>query len=84
MSTLTNEAQITLFFADETEKTFTLPSIPAAGLNYVKPRCAAINAKSAEHYEDFAVTFISNAGASFVSISAAKTIETTEEVLYGG
>ena len=84
MSTLTNEAQITLYFADETEKTFTLPSVPAAGLSYVKPRCAEINASIAVHYADFAKTFISNSGASFVSISGAKTIETTEEVLYSG
>ena len=84
MSTTVNEAQITMAFDDGTEKTFALPSIPAGALQYVKPRVQAINGGTATNVADFRQTFVSNGGASFVSISAARVIVTTEEVLYSG
>lgn len=84
MSTTTNEAQITMAFDDGTEKSFTLPSISADVLQYVKPRVQAINNGTALNVADFRATFVSNAGASFVSISGARVTRTTEEVLYSG
>ena len=84
MSTTTNNAEITLQFTDETTKTFTLPSLTAGALSYVKPRCQAINAGTATDVADFRATFLSTAGASFVSISGAKIISTVEDVIYSG
>ena len=84
MSTTTNEAQITMAFDDGTEKAFTLPSISADVMPYIKTRVQAINEGTAANVADFRATFVSNAGASFVSISGARVTRTVEEVLYSG
>lgn len=69
-------------FADDTEKTFALPNVAADSLQYIKPRVQAVNNGTATNVADLRQTFVSNAGASFVSISAARIIQTTEEVIY--
>lgn len=78
----TNEARIKMAFDDSTEKTFVLPEIETSALQYVKPRIQAINNGTATNVEDLRQTFVSNGGASFVSISGAQIIQTTEEVVY--
>lgn len=84
MSSTTHEAQITMLFSDETSKTFTLPDMDEEARQYVADRCKAINNGTATNIADFRQTFVSNSGASFVSISGAAVITTTEEVIYNG
>ena len=87
MSTTQIEAHITMTYADETTRAYTLPSIASAyaeDTDTMKGRIQAINNGTAQNVSDFRKTFVSAAGASFVSISAASMIETTEEVVYSG
>lgn len=84
MSSTSNEVQVTMEFEDETAKTFTLPNVAAEALQYVTPRVKAINSGTATNVADFRATFVSNAGASFVSISAARIVQTTEELIFSG
>lgn len=84
MSSTSNEVQVTMAFADDTEKTFNLPDVAESALQYVTPRVKAINGGTATNVADFRATFVSNAGASFVSISAARIVQTTEELIFSG
>lgn len=87
MSTTQIEANITMTYADGTNRAYTLPSISAAyadDTDVMKARILAINNGTASNVADFRNTFVSAAGASFVSISAATMVETTEEVIYSG
>ena len=84
MSSTSNEVQVTMAFTDETDKTFSLPDVAENDLQYVATRVKALNNGTATNVADFRQTFVSSAGASFVSIAAAKIIRTTEEVIYNG
>lgn len=84
MSSTSNEVQVTMRFSDDTDKTFSLPDVAENDLQYVATRVKALNNGTATNVADFRATFVSNAGASFASIAAAKIIRTTEEVIYNG
>lgn len=84
MSSTSNEVQVTMKFSDDTEKTFSLPDVAENDLQYVATRVKAVNNGTATNVADLRQTFVSNAGASFASIAAAKIIRTTEEVIYNG
>lgn len=84
MSSVTREVRITMLFDDNTTETNVLPDIAEEALPNVKSRIKAINAGTADNAEAFNQTFVSNAGASLVSISAGSVVITTEEVLYNG
>lgn len=83
MSTVTS-AQVELTFADDDKRTYTLPSIPSSAASLVGSRIMAINAGTAENVAAFRQTFVSNGGASFVSISAGTVTTIVEEVIYDG
>lgn len=83
-STTVNSAEITLFYEDDTERKITLPELDESVLPDIKGRVLAINNGTAQYVNDFKQTFVSNDGASCVSISAAKIIMTVEEVVYSG
>lgn len=82
MSSVRHDVAITMGFEDETSKTYTLEDVDETIRPDVANRVKAINAGTAENVGDFRQTFVSNAGASFVSIIAAHVITTTEEVIY--
>ena len=72
-------------FADETTRSYTLPDTPASiSAAEIESRINAINAGTAANVADFRATFVSSAGASFVSISGAQRITTLEEEIYNG
>lgn len=84
MSSVKRDVTVTMDFADETNKTYTLSDVPESVLTDVANRVKAINNSTAENVNDFKSTFVSNGGASYVSISAAHIITTTEDVIYNG
>ncbi|PUU95827.1 hypothetical protein, partial [Acinetobacter baumannii] len=61
-------------FDDDTEKTFSLPDVAENDLQYVATRVKAVNNGTATIVAAFRATFVSNAGASFASIAAARII----------
>lgn len=83
MSTVIS-AQVELTYADDDTRTYTLPSIPSSVASQVQSRILAINAGTAENVEAFRQTFVSEGGASFVSISAGTVTTVIEEVVYDG
>lgn len=83
MSTVIS-AQVELTYDDGDTRTYTLPSIPSDAASLVSGRIMAINAGTADNIEAFRQTFVSDGGASFVSISAGTVTTTIEEVIYDG
>lgn len=84
MSSVRHDVTVTMEFADETNKTYTLENVDESIRPDVANRVKAINNGTAENVADFRQTFVSNGGESFVSISSAHVITTTEEVIYNG
>ena len=85
MSTLTIKTRVYMDFADETTRPYTLPDTPESiTAAEIETRINAINNGTAINVNDFKATFVSTAGASFISISGAQRITTLEEEIYNG
>ncbi len=74
---------LTLAFADS-EKIFTIEGIPEDGVPDIKDNILAVNANQNGAYDALYATFLSNAGASFVGITAGRIVSIQEEVIYNG
>lgn len=75
----TINVQITLAFQDSTSRTYTFSGVEEEAVPDVKDKILAINANMPEAFKR---TFVSNAGAQCVMISAGKIISIEEEVIY--
>lgn len=79
------ETKVKMDFEDGTTRTYTLPDTPATLTSAeIENRINAINDGSASNIADFRNSFVSTAGASFISISGAQRVTTIEEELYNG
>lgn len=78
------EFRVTLEHDDGAETSYIIPGVEESVLPYVKSRIQSVNSGAASVVADMKRTFVTEGGASFVSIAAAKVIKTTEEVIYSG
>lgn len=83
MSTQSN-VTVVLGFADSSEKSFTIEDVPDEAVGDIRDIVLAINLNANGEYNPFYQTFLSNGGASFSSITAAKLVSVEEEVVYNG
>jgi len=79
MEETTINVAITLAFQDSTSRTYTFSGVEEEAVPDVKDKVLALNANMPDYFKR---TFVSNAGASCVMISATKIISITEEVIY--
>lgn len=86
MSKTTLEFRATMTFEDGETITHSIPDVSNDNttISNIVPRVQAINAGTAANVDALRRTFVSTAGASFVSISGARLIRTTEEEIYSG
>ena len=81
MSTQSN-VTVVLGFADSSEKS--IEDVPDEAVGDIRDIVLAINLNANGEYNPFYQTFLSNGGASFSSITAAKLVSVEEEVVYNG
>ena len=84
MSSQVNNVVITMLFADGFSRNYTFEGVADADLDSVKSKIQAINANANNEYENFYKTFVSSDGEPVTSISAAKIVTVSEEVIYSG
>lgn len=88
MSSTTAKVKTSLAYADNTTRDYDLPitisDITDEVADAVRANVIAINNRTVANAADFYRTFISAAGASVTSISAATIVLTEEEDIYGG
>jgi hypothetical protein len=82
---MANSATLTFEFADESIRKLKLDNLSASAIvpSTIKPKIQAVNASLlAGTAGGLSTTFVSDAGAAFVSIAAAQTGSYSEEILF--
>lgn len=75
---------VELLYEDGTTRSYTFENVGSEALSSLKAKIFAINANANDEYANFYNTFVSNDGAKFWRISAAKYTAIEEEVIYDG
>ncbi len=84
MSAYKINVTVELLYEDGTTRSYTFENVGSEALSSLKAKIFAINANQNDEYANFYNTFVSNDGAKFWRISAAKYTAIEEEVIYDG